>query len=60
MSTQYNLLRFCKMCNIFTHQQSDVPLKSWHMETIHLKTTGGQTQEHSKCIPQDQNENVVF
>ena len=30
------------------------------METIHLKTAGGQTQEHSKHIPQDQNETVVL
>lgn len=60
MSTHYNLLHFCKTCNIFTHHQSDVPLKSWHMETTRLKTAGGQTREHSKHIPQDQNESVVF
>lgn len=29
------------------------------MKTIRLKTTGGQTWECSKHMPQDQNENVV-
>lgn len=41
------------MCNIIAHRCSDA-CKTWHMETVNVKTAGGQTQEQPEHISHDQ------